>query len=109
MEIALVISKVDTTFACLSTNAAIAQCGAIPVWVDVTSQTVEIDVSDLVSKLTDRTRAVILYHVAGYPAPAQEIAAICYQRGIALIEDCDNALFAYRDGVHVGSHGDFAV
>ena len=98
-----------TAFACLSTNAAIAQCGAIPVWVDVTPQTVEIDVSDLVSKLTDRTRAVILYHVAGYPGPAQEIATICHQRGIALIEDCDNALFAYRDGMHVGSHGDFAV
>lgn len=98
-----------TAFACLSTNSAIVQCGAVPAWVDVIPQTIEIDVPDLVSKFTDKTKAVILYHVAGYPGPAKEIAKICQQRGIALIEDCDNALFAYRDGMHVGSYGDFAV
>lgn len=98
-----------TAFACMSTNSAIAQCGAVPVWVDIKPQTVEIDLVDFLSKITNNTKAVILYHVAGYPGPANDIAAICHQRGIALIEDCDNALFAYKDNVHVGGHGDFAV
>lgn len=98
-----------TAFACMSTNAAIAQCGAVPVWVDVKPQSVEIDLHDLIGKISTKTKAVILYHVAGYPGPAKELAALCQERGIALIEDCDNALFASRGSVPVGSHGDFAV
>jgi dTDP-4-amino-4,6-dideoxygalactose transaminase len=107
------VSKGDevltTAFACMSTNAAIAQCGALPVWVDVKSHSIEIDLDDLISKVSIKTKAVILYHVAGYPGPAEELAALCKERGIAFIEDCDNALFASRNGVPVGSHGDFAV
>jgi dTDP-4-amino-4,6-dideoxygalactose transaminase len=98
-----------TAFACMSTNSAIAHCGATPVWVDVMPKGIEIDVADLSNKISARTKAVILYHVAGYPGPAKELADLCKARGIALIEDCDNALFAIRDGLHVGSHGDFAV
>ncbi|TBN43360.1 DegT/DnrJ/EryC1/StrS aminotransferase family protein [Pseudomonas sp. BGI-2] len=96
-------------FACLSTNSAIAQCHATPVWVDFKPMTVEMDIADLESKISPRTKAVILYHVAGYPGPAREIAALCKKHNIILIEDCDNALFAARDSTLVGSHGDFAI
>lgn len=98
-----------TSFACMSTNSAIAQCGAVPAWVDVQPQSVEIDLADLINKISTKTKAVILYHVAGYPGPAKEVAALCQERGLTLIEDCDNALYASRDGALVGSHGDFAV
>lgn len=98
-----------TAFACLSTNSAIAHHKATPIWVDVGPQSVEMDVADLEFKISERTKAVILYHVAGYPGPAREIAALCKERGIVLIEDCDNALFAARDSIQVGSHGDFAI
>lgn len=107
------VSKGDevltTAFACMSTNSAIAQCGAVPVWVDVKPRSVEIDLDDLIGKISSKTKAVILYQVAGYPGPAKELAALGQERGIALIEDCNNALFASRDAVPVGSHGDFAV
>lgn len=98
-----------TAFACLSTNASIAQCGATPVWVDVKPGTVEIDPDDLKAKISPKTKAVILYHVAGYPGPAQEVAEICQEAGLVLIEDCDNALFSSIDGHHVGKHGEFAI
>lgn len=98
-----------TAFACMSTNSAIAQCGGVPIWVDVQPQSIEIDLDDLIRKVSTKTKAVILYHVAGYPSPVEELAAFCQERSIALIEDCDNALFASRKGVPVGSHGDFAV
>lgn len=107
------VSKGDevltTAFACMSTNAAIAQCGAVPIWVDVNPNSIEIDLNNLISKISTKTRAVILYHVAGYPGPAKELAALCQERGVALIEDCDNALYASREGSPVGSHGDFSV
>ena len=98
-----------TAFACLSTNSAIAQIKAIPVWVDVLPGSVEMDVADLATKISPKTKAVLLYHVAGYPGPAREAAVVCKSHGLPLIEDCDNALLARRDGLHVGSHGDYAV
>lgn len=98
-----------TPFACLSTNAAIAQLGAHPVWVDSAPGSVDMDIVDIESKITEKTKAVILYHVAGYPGPAREIAAICKRHGILLIEDCDNALLAERDSEMVGTHADFSV
>ncbi|MDE4919157.1 DegT/DnrJ/EryC1/StrS family aminotransferase [Cupriavidus metallidurans] len=98
-----------TAFSCMATNSAIAHAGAMPVWVDVRPGSVEMDVADASRKITARTRAVIMYHVAGYPGPAKEMAELCKARGIAFIEDCDNALFARQDGAHVGRHSDFAV
>lgn len=100
---------VTTAFACMATNSAIAHIGAIPIWVDVKPKSVEFDVSDLAAKLSVKTKAIILYHVAGYPGPAKELAEICQQRGIALIEDCNNSLFSYQHGRHVGAHGDFSI
>jgi perosamine synthetase len=100
---------ITTAFACLSTNSAIAQHKAIPIWVDVKPQTVEMDIADLESKISSKTKAVILYHVAGYPGPAREIADLCEKHKIVFIEDCDNALLATRDSKVTGSHGDFAV
>lgn len=99
----------STAFACLATNSAIAQCGATPTWVDVLPGSVEIDINDVARKIGPSTKALILYHVAGYPGPAGELAALCRKRGIALIEDCDNALGARRDDTRVGLAGDYAV
>jgi perosamine synthetase len=98
-----------TPFACLSTNSAIAQHKALPVWVDVSPGTVSMDLADLKSKISKKTKAVILYHVAGYPGPAKEISELCKKHNIALIEDCDNALLAEQEAVPVGSYGDFAI
>lgn len=98
-----------TAFACMSTNSTIAASGARPVWVDLAPGSAGMDVADFEHALTPATRAVILYHLAGYPGPAREIAAICRQRNIVLIEDCDNALLATIEGKQVGTFGDFAI
>lgn len=96
-------------YACMSTNAPIATSGGRAVWVDVDPCTGLIDPDALVRSITPRTKAAIVYHVAGYPAAAEEIAGICKGHGITLIEDCDNALLATINGKQVGSFGDFAV
>ncbi|MGY2171677.1 DegT/DnrJ/EryC1/StrS family aminotransferase [Pseudomonas gingeri] len=96
-------------FCCLSTTSAIAQRGAKPVWVDVRPGTVEMDIDDLCSKITSKTKAVIVYHVAGYPSPAEEIYYICKKNNISLIEDCNNSIFSSCNSVPVGKQGDFAV
>lgn len=96
-------------FSCLSTNSAIAMVGAQPVWVDVDPVSMSLCPNDLVRKLTSNTKAVLLYHVAGYPADVAAISKVCKERGIALIQDCNNALGARFDGQPVGAVGDFTV
>lgn len=98
-----------TAFACLATNSAIAQKKARPIWVDINRDSLEIDFGDLASKISEKTKVLILYHAAGYPGPAKDISTWCKNKGIILIEDCDNALFAERDSAMVGSHGDFSI
>ncbi|MBO6768986.1 MAG: DegT/DnrJ/EryC1/StrS family aminotransferase [Erythrobacter sp.] len=95
---------------CLSSNSPIKNVGATPVWVDVNPQTATMDTEDAERKITPRTKAIIVYHVAGYLAETERLRAVCDQAGIALIEDA-NAAFGsqYSNGSNAGSIGDFAV
>ncbi len=96
-------------YSCLSSNSAIKRVGATPVWVDIDPETAAISCEDLSRAITEKTRAVTVYHVAGYPASMREIAEFCRVRGLVLIEDCNAALGAEIDGRPVGAFGDFAV
>lgn len=116
LQIALRLAGVEpgdevlsSTFACLSTNAPVAMVGAQSRWVDVDPATGSMAPEALRRAITPRAKAVIVYHLAGYPARIAEIAAICDEHGLTLIEDCDNALLANIDGRPVGSWGDFAI
>jgi dTDP-4-amino-4,6-dideoxygalactose transaminase len=116
IQIALHLSGVGTNdevlttaFACMSTNGPIALTGGKPVWVDIDASTGLMDPNALRDSITSRSKAVIVYHVAGYPARIVEIAEICREFGLKLIEDCDNALLATVGGSQVGSFGDFSI
>ena len=100
---------ISMPFACLSTNAPIAGSGAVVRWADMNPETGAIDLDNVARLITRRTRALVLYHVAGYPGPAAAAAELCRDAGIRLIEDCDNALGATIDGTPVGSFGDHAI
>lgn len=96
-------------FSCLSSNSPIVRIGARPVWIDIEPDTMSMSVQDLASKLGRSVKAVMVYHVAGYPADTARIAALCRAHGIPLIEDCNNAVGATLDGRPVGTLGDYAV
>lgn len=96
-------------YSCLSSNAPIGTSGAQVVWSDMSPTTGTTTVEAVAERIGDRTRAVVLYHTAGYPAPAAQIAQLCIDAGVVLIEDCNNALGATIDGQPVGSFGDLAV
>lgn len=100
---------ITTAFACMATNSPIAILGAKAVWVDVKEGTVFMDPIELEKAITHKTKAVILYHVAGYPGYVDAISKVCKKHKIKLIEDCDNAMLAMVDGEYVGSIGDFGV
>ena len=59
------------------------------------------------ARIGPRTKAVIAVHMWGYPAPVQELRTLCDRHGLALIEDCAEAICArLPDGGQVGSVGE---
>lgn len=96
-------------YTCMSSAAPIANLGTRPRWVDVDADTGLLDPVALQARITPRTKACVVYHAAGYPAAMPEIAALCRDRGIALIEDCNTALGARLQGRNLGGWGDAAV
>ena len=76
--------------------AAPGLCGAETVFSDVLPSGM-VDVVDVGSRITDRTRAVIAVHTWGHPADVVLLRELCDRHGIALIEDCREAIGATVD------------
>lgn len=96
-------------FSCLQSNSPIARLGARPVWIDIDPTTMSMCVEDLAVHLKPSVKAVMVYHVAGYPADMVRISALCRDKGIPLVEDCNNAIGARIDNRPIGLHGEYAV
>lgn len=96
-------------FNCLSSNSAIVMVGARAVWVDLDPQTLTIDIEDCKKALTKNTKALLVYHVAGYPADISVLENFCYANGLTLIEDGNNALGAESAGHKVGTAGAYSI
>ena len=95
------------TFA--ATANAVRYTGATPVFADVVSEgDLGIDVGHVESLIGERTKAVIPVHYAGYPVAIGELARICDERGLFLIEDAAHAPSARMapGGAKLGSIGD---
>lgn len=78
--------------------------GAVPVFCDC-DWTLQASAASVAAKITARTRAVVVVHIAGYPAPVDEIVALCAARGIAVVEDCAQSWGTKLHGQRVGSFG----
>ena len=73
-----------------TTVAPIVQFGAVPVFVDVTLPTYNIDCSQLEAALSEKTRAVMLAHTLGNPFDIAKVLTFCQKHHLWLIEDnCD--------------------
>ena len=94
---------------CMSSNSAIAMVGATPVWVDVDPRTAVVDLDDLAACIGPRTRAVVIYHVAGHVGDLAALRRLCDDAGLPLIEDTNNALGAEWNGRPAGTFGDQAI
>jgi len=88
-----------------TTIAPIVQFGAVPVFVDVTLGTYNIDVSRLDAALSGRTRAVMLAHTLGNPFEIDAVQAFCERNGLWLIEDNCDALGGEYRGRKTGTFG----
>jgi CDP-6-deoxy-D-xylo-4-hexulose-3-dehydrase len=87
----------------------IIQNRLIPVFVDVTLPTYEVDVTQLEAALSPRTRAIVIAHTLGNVFDAESVAAFAKKHDLWLIEDCCDALGSTLNGKKVGTFGDIAT
>ena len=109
----------------IATCNAISYCGAKPVFVDVDKETMGLSPKSLHSfleketvqkngvcynKTTDKKiTAVVPMHTFGHPCPIDEIATICNEFNVALIEDAAESLGSYYKDQHTGTFGKLAA
>ena len=87
-----------------SVNAILFE-GATPVFVDVDAETYCLDPEDVERKVGPRTRAIMVVDVFGHPAEWDALDAIAARHGLALIDDCCEALGAEYRGRKLGGYG----
>src|SRR6185436_12146770 len=90
----------------VATAAAVLQCGATPVFVDICSlENPTMDATDAERKITPRTKAILPVHYAGIPANMDELALLARAHGLALVEDAAHAPGASFAGRSCGTWG----
>jgi dTDP-4-amino-4,6-dideoxygalactose transaminase len=75
-------------YTCVMSVSPILYLGAKAVFVDIEPQTFNMDVNQLESKITSRTRLIVAQHTYGYVADLDAILDIASRRAIPVIEDC---------------------
>ncbi|HTX56039.1 MAG TPA: dTDP-4-amino-4,6-dideoxygalactose transaminase [Candidatus Acidoferrales bacterium] len=96
-------------FTFVSTVNAFALRGAIPVFVDIRPDTLNIDERLIEASITPRTKAIVVVHYAGVACEMDAIGQIARRHGLALVEDNAHGLFASYRGKQLGSFGALAT
>jgi CDP-6-deoxy-D-xylo-4-hexulose-3-dehydrase len=89
----------------VSDVATVLQNGFTPVFADIDPRTLAMAPGEILSKITDRTRAVFLTHVQGFDGLTDELIAELERRNIPLIEDVCESHGGTHKGVKLGSIG----
>jgi aminotransferase EvaB len=87
-------------------STAIHAVGAVPVYVDVDSASLNMSSVSLAQALKHGPKAVIVTHLYGQMANIVELVSLAREAGVIVIEDCAQAHGATRDGRRAGSFGD---
>lgn len=91
----------------VATAFAVTAAGATPVFADVDPTTHVIDPSQIATKISKQTKAIIPVHLYGNPAPMQEIMALAKTHRLKVIEDAAQAHGATYQGKKAGTFADF--
>jgi dTDP-4-amino-4,6-dideoxygalactose transaminase len=83
--------------------------GGTVVFADVEADTITLDPADIEHRITDRTKAIVPVHYAGYPADMDPIMEIARRHGVKVIEDVSHAQGGLYKGRLVGTIGDIGA
>ncbi|OGV74792.1 MAG: hypothetical protein A3K19_17775 [Lentisphaerae bacterium RIFOXYB12_FULL_65_16] len=86
----------------------VVSCGCVPVFADVDPRSMIISAEGIEKRITPRSRAVIVVHLWGQPAPMDEIMAVARKHNLKVIEDCAQAFGCTHRSRKTGTIGDVA-
>ncbi len=90
----------------VSTANAVVLRGAVPVFVDIRADTLNIDEAKIEAAITEKTRAIFVVHYAGVACEMDTIMEIAGRHDIAVVEDAAQGILATYNGKPLGSIGD---
>lgn len=89
----------------VSDVAAVLQNGFTPVFADINPRTLAMDTAQILARISEKTRAVLLVHAQGFDGLSDELLSELERRGIPLIEDVCESHGATHNGQRLGSFG----
>jgi perosamine synthetase len=92
-------------FTWIATANVVEHLGGKVVFCDIDLDTFNVNLKELQSKITSRTRAILPVHLFGLPAGMDAINTLALQRGIHVVEDAACGFGSRINGRHVGTHG----
>jgi len=93
----------------IASVAPVVHLGATPIFVDILPDSWCLDPAKVEAAITPRTKAVIAVHLYGNVCDLGRLLEICDRRGIALVEDCAEAVGSKWQGKQTGGFGRFSV
>ena len=90
-----------------STADAFVMRGAVPVFVDIRPDTMNIDENKIEAAITEKTKAIVPVHYAGVSCEMDTIMAIAKKHGLKVIEDAAQGVLSKYKGRFLGAIGDF--
>lgn len=97
------------SFTIVSCAAAVVRAGAVPVLVDSDPLTWNMDVTQVASRITPRTKAIMVVHIYGLPVDMAPLQALAAEHGLMIIEDAAEAHGQTYRGQHCGSFGEIST
>ncbi len=97
------------TFTIISCIMQLVRIGAVPVLVDADPSTWNMDIADIESKITSRTKAIMVVHIYGLPVDLDPVLKICKKFNLKLIEDSAEMIGQKYKNKPCGSFGDIST
>ena len=98
-----------SAYTCLAVPTAILAAGGTPVYVDINSDTLNIEIQGIQKCMSPKVKAIIIQHTLGKIANVKEIVDFAQSKGIVTIEDCALSLGSRINGKLIGSFADAAI
>lgn len=93
----------------VSTANAFVLRGAIPVFVDIREDTLNLDEEKIEAAITNRTKAIVVVHYAGVACNMDRILDIAHAHGLKIVEDAAQGMLSFYKGKPLGSLGDLGT